>query len=188
MSPMPRFPRTPPARSTWACLLGCLLVLGACSSDDGGTAATSTPTTLGAESLVAQVASFDLAVGAPSRIIVGLQSNDAQLVVFGTVELRFAYFGTREAPVPSPVPGPPVTATYLPIPGTPAPPDGTGPQLVSGSQARGVYGASTAFDRPGFWQVEVTASVDGTAQSATAAFAVLDRHLVPAPGDPAPGR
>jgi len=62
---------------------------------------------------------------------------------------------------------------------------------VSGSQARGVYAASVGFDRPGFWQVEVTARIGdgagaGDVKSATGAFAVLDRHVVPAPGDLAP--
>ena len=172
-------------RATWSSLLVCLLLLAACSSDGGGGSAT-TPTTQGADGLIAQVASFDLAVGPPSRFIVGLQSADLRLVVFGTVELRFAYLGTRDAPVRSPEPGAPVTASYLPIPGTPPPPDGATPQLLSGSQARGVYAASVGFDRTGFWQVEVTAALDGEARTATGAFTVLDRHAVPAPGDPAP--
>lgn len=167
-----------------AWLVGCLLLLAACSSAGDDTA--TTPTTAGDGGLIAQVASFDLAVGPPARVIVGLQSPDLQLVVFGTVEFRFAYLGTRDAPVRDAVPGPPVTATYLPIPGTPAPPEGAVPQLLSGSQARGVYAAPFGFDQAGFWQVEVKALVDGESRSATGAFPVLDGHVVPAPGDPAP--
>jgi hypothetical protein len=169
-----------------AWLLGSLLLLAACSSGGDDTATTPTTAATTPDGLVAQVASFDLAVGPAARVIVGLQSPDLQLVVFGTVEFRFAYLGTRDAPVRQPVPSAPVTATYLPIPGTPGPPEGAGPQLLSGSQARGVYAAPFGFDQAGFWQVEVTALVAGESRTATGAFAVLDRHVVPAPGDAAP--
>ncbi len=189
MSPMVWFRRSGRTRAARALALGLLLVSGACSSGggngDGGTG--SAATTVAPAGLVAQVASFDLAVGPPSRILVGLQTADLRLVVYGTVELRFAYLGTRDAPVQTPVSGPPVTATYLPVPGTDGSPDGVSePQLVTGSQARGVYAAPVGFDRAGFWQAEVTAPIGGVSRSATAAFAVLERHLVPAPGDLAP--
>ena len=179
------------ARVIGASLVALLLVLGACSSGDGetggGSGGAATTTSAGPDGLSVQVASYDLAVGPPARLIVGVQSADLRLVVFGTVAFRFAYLGTKEAPLPDPVPGPPVTATYLPVPGTQAPPESIStPQLVSGSQARGVYAASVGFDRAGFWQVEVTADVGGESQQATGAFQVLERHIVPAPGDAAP--
>jgi hypothetical protein len=162
-----------------------LVVLGACSSDEGGTGAP--PTSAAADGLIAQVASYDLAVGPAYRVIVGVQSADFRLVVFGTVTFRFSYLGTEDAPEKSPVAGPPVTASYLPIPGSPAQPEGDStPRLVSGSEARGVYGAPYEFERAGFWQVEVTAAVDGATRTATGAFPVYEHHGVPAPGAPAP--
>lgn len=180
-------------RPVAACLLAAVLALAACSSgsggDDGpaGTGAGTGSGAAGPDDLVVQVASYDLAVGPPARVIVGIQSGDQRLLAFGTVTFRFSYLGTREGPVESPPQGPPVPARYLPIPGTPDPPEGaSSPQLVSGAQARGVYAASVAFDQAGFWEVEVTTPVDGRQQQATGAFAVLDRHQVPAPGDEAP--
>ncbi len=188
MSPMPSS-----RRSATACVLALLLVLGACSSGGPsapvGDAVDSPGSSDAAQpgDLIVQVASYDLAVGPPARIIVGIQSGDQRLLVYGTVTLRFSYLGTKEGPVEAPPQGPPVPAGYLPIPGTPDPPDGvSAPQLVSGAQARGVYGATAAFDRAGFWEAEVTANVGGAEQVATGAFTVLERHTVPAPGDPAP--
>ncbi|MEA2685034.1 MAG: hypothetical protein QOE93_229 [Actinomycetota bacterium] len=186
--------RRRPAAVVAASVMACLLLLAACGSGAGTSGSGSdsgsdgTPTSPPAPGdLVALVASYDLAVGPPARIIVGLQSADQRIVVYGTVAFRFAYLGTKDAPVKDPVPGAPVTATYLAIPGTPDPPAGVSvPQLVSGSQARGVYAAPVTFDTAGFWQVEVAADVEGSTKTATAAFGVLDRHVVAAPGGPAP--
>ena len=47
-----------------------------------------------------------------------------------------------------------------------------------------MYAAEVGFDRAGIWQVETTAELDRR-RSATAAFTVLPRHEVPAPGDAA---
>jgi len=186
MTRMVSFRRPIAAPRVGACLLGGLLLLGACSSNTGGTAAPST-TAAADDGLHAQVASFDLAVGRPARIIVGVESPDQRLLVFGTVTFRFAYLGTKESPLASPAPGPPVTATYLAVPGTaPAPEATSTPQLVSGSQARGVYAATVEFNWAGFWQVEVTAEVEGETRRATSAFQVLERHMVVAPGAMAP--
>ncbi len=182
MSPMQSF-----RRPATACVLGLLLALGACSSDNGSSSTTPTEPPADADDLVVQVASYDLAVGPPARVIVGVQAGDQRIVAFGSLPVRFSYLGTKEAPLKEPVPGPPVTATYLPIPGTPDAPVGViAPQLVSGAQARGVYAASVGFDKPGFWRAEVTVSLDGEDRRGTGAFAVLAEHLVPAPGDPAP--
>ena len=134
-----------------------------------------------------QVASYDLVVGPPARVIVGVQAGDQRILAFGTVPVRFTYLGTKDAPIKEPVAGPPVTATYLPIPGTPDSPAAViAPQLVSGAQARGVYAANDQFDKSGFWRAEVTVAVDGEDQSGTGAFEVLDKHRVPGVGDPAP--
>ncbi len=179
-------------RPVAACVLGLFLVLAACSSDNGSSDNGSSVTTQtepppDADDLVVQVASYDLAVGPPARVIVGVQAGDMRVVAFGSVAVRFSYLGTREAPIESPVPGPPVTATYLPIPGTADAPVGvTAPQLVSGAQARGVYATSVGFDKAGFWRAEVTVTLDGEDRRGTGAFAVVPEHVVPAPGGPAP--
>lgn len=160
-----------------------MATLAACSSGGGG----STTGTPNPDDLVAVVASFDVAVGPPARFLVGLLTADQRSVVYGGVEERFSFLGTKDAPIEAPVAGPPVPATFLPIPGTDAPPAGAAtPQVVTGSVARGVYSATAAFDRPGFWQVEVAAEVAGKTRRATAAFGVEERHAVPFVGDPAP--
>ncbi len=181
--PSPR--RSPSLRRSAAALVSVLLAaLAACSSGDGDGSTTATPSP---DDLVAVVASFDVAVGPPSRFLVGLLTADQRSVVYGTVEERFSYLGTKEAPISEPVAGPAIPATFLPIPGTDAPPDGAAqPQAVTGSVARGVYSSMVGFDKAGFWQVEVAADVGGSVRRATAAFGVGERHLVPFVGDAAP--
>jgi hypothetical protein len=136
--------------------------------------------------MIAIVATPDLAVGAPQRVSVGLPLDDRRNVSFGTVELTFSYLGTAAEPVsPSPA-GASYVAHYVPTPGTPdAPEQGGGPRVISPSEARGVYQADdVSFDRAGFWQVEVTADVEGEGtQRATAAFDVLEEPSLPAPGN-----
>lgn len=137
------------------------------------------------DDLAVQVASYDLAAGRPGRFIVGLLTLDQRLVGFGTVDMRFSYIGTKEGVDPSP-PGPTVTGRYLPVPGSTEPsPAPDAPQIVRSSDTRGVYAAQTAFDRPGFWEVEVRAVIDGKARSGTGAFAVNAKPSLPAPGDQA---
>lgn len=160
-------------------LLAVLAVMvGACSSDGDEAPASS------GDDLSVQVASFDLAVGRVSRFLVGVVTTDQELIGYGSPELRFSFAGTGTGSVPS-KPGPPVRAAYLPVPGTalvtPAPAE---PRLAKGSE-RGVYAAETDFDRAGFWQVELTARIDGKERKGTGAFAVSESHVVPAPGDPA---
>lgn len=177
----------PPIRVTVACLLGGLVLLAACTSGGDGAGPSSSSPTGSADDLIATVASYDLTAGEPIRVIVGLEGGDRQVVAFGTVAMRFAYLGTRDAHEEQEVYGEPVTARYLPIPGTDDPPEGgVGPQLVSGSRSRGVYAAEAGFDRPGFWRVEVTAEVDGEQRTGRAAFEVLDEPAVVAVGDRAP--
>ena len=155
-----------------------LVLLVACSSGGSGKA--------GADDLVVQVASYDLATGPPARFIVGLLTVDQRLVGFGTVDLRFSYVGTKEnANNPTPF-GPPVKASFLPIHGSVVPnPAPDAPQIVAASDTRGLYAAQTAFDKAGFWEVEATATIAGKARSAKGAFAVNPTHAVPAPGDQA---
>lgn len=153
------------------------LLAAACggSDEDGGEAS--------ADDLVASVASYDLAVGPPTRVIVGVQTVDRRFVAFGTVQFRVAYLGTEQDAAPGEFAAP-VPARFLPLPGTvPPTPVPAEPVLVSGSEARGVYAALVAFPRAGYYQVEVTAKVEGEDRVATAAMAVNDRHAVPAVGD-----
>jgi hypothetical protein len=159
-----------------------MVVLAAC----GGSGTSSSSSTAPAkDNLVAQVASFDLAVGPPSRILVGVLTGDQRFLTFGTVQFRFAYLGTKQDNQPGSF-GQPVTARFLAIPGSQvASPAPAAPTLSSGSEARGVYAAQAGFDKSGFYQVEVAAQVDGKERRATAAFAVNDKHTVPAPGEPA---
>ena len=156
-------------------------VLASCSSGGDGGPSTARGE---AEELAVEVASFDLAVGPPSRFMVGLLTPGRDLVGFGTVELRFVFVGTGTGTVPR-QPSAPVTASYVLVPGTTPPtPLPDEPRLVRGSE-RGVYVAPAGFDRAGFWQVEARARVDGREQRGTGAFPVGERHAVPAPGDPA---
>lgn len=137
----------------------------------------------GPTALVAQVASYDLAVGPAARFIVGLQRADLKLVAFGTVRMRFAYLDAGTAGCG---PTPPATGNFLPLPGAPVPnPPPASAQLSDSAGGRGVYATRVAFNRAGHWEVEVTATLGGKDTTATAAFDVLDHHAVPAPGDAA---
>ena len=140
------------------------------------------------DSIVAQVASYELVADRDQRFIVGLFSNDAGMVSFGTAELSFSYLGPEGEPLDEPTPGPEVSATFLPIPGVAAAEGDDGlARFTSPSEARGVYGTeSVRFDDPGFWEVAVEIEIDGEPQRATAAFEVGDEAHVPLPGEPAP--
>ncbi len=100
------------------------------------------------------------------------------------MDFAFSYVGTADQPV-APERGPSATAVYVPTPGTPdraSPPTATLP-----SEARGVYQAEgVTFDRAGFWQVDITADVQGMGvQRSRTTFPVLDDPAYPAPGEPA---
>lgn len=157
-----------------AAVVGGAVLIAACGGSGDGASG---------DTLQAQVASFDIAAGDRGRLIVGVLSPEQLFLVYGTVQLRFAYLGTGEAPV-DPDYGEPVPARYLPIPMTTVPnPPPAEPRLVPASEARGVYAAEVGFDRAGFWEVEVSAVVDGRGRKGTSAFEVLGENLVPAPGD-----
>lgn len=135
--------------------------------------------------LVASVASYDLAAGVKTRFIVGLLTEQNLFVSGGAVDLRFSFLGETQAE------GEPqfyreARAEFLPLPLETAEPPAevtVGPA----SQGRGVYAVeSVEFDRPGFWEVEVTAPLSSGPATATAAFQVLPEPLVPAVGEKAP--
>lgn len=148
------------------------------STGDGGDGAQ--------DKLIAQAASYDLAVGPPARFVVGVFNPEKGPVGYGQVELRFFFLGEQQASG-EPQPGPVATGRYLPLPGSPPPPADTSRPTFLPAEERGVYAAEVTFDKAGFWGVEVTADIDGTdePQAASSAFSVLPRHEVPFPGDPA---
>ncbi len=131
------------------------------------------------------VASVDLYANASQRVLVGLPFANGTLVSYGTVTFAFSYTGTT-ASSSAPRPGPESTATYVPTPGTP---DGgaSGPTVTQPSEARGLYEATgVTFDEVGFWEIEVTADVEGAGrQTAKATLSVAEQPSLPAPGQPA---
>ncbi len=163
-----------------------LVLAVAAAACGGGSDDTSSAFSTNAEGEVAAVvASFDLAVGPPSRFLVALLDADRRSLAYGRVELAFAYVGASGAPAEAS--GPTARGTYLPIPSTETAAPATTPRFLLPSEGRGVYAADVAFDRAGFWEVEVRADVDGLGpRTATAAFEVLAEHRVPAVGDRAP--
>ncbi|HYX43403.1 MAG TPA: hypothetical protein VE760_00060 [Acidimicrobiales bacterium] len=166
-------------------LLAAALLAASCSSSDDG-AKSGPDTSSSSEDLVVQVASYDLAVGPPARVIAGVLNTKQRLVGYGAVTMRFSYLGTgQEGARPEPS-GPPVQASFLPVAGNKLPsPVPTEPRLVEGTE-RGVYSGEKAFDRAGFWQVEVSARIGADEKRGNGAFQVLEKHAVPAPGDAAP--
>lgn len=163
-----------------------VVALGAAACGGGGGNGSGDGSPAKSAGLTAEVASFDLAVGPPSRFIVGLLTNDQEFVSYGSVHLRFTYEGRGEKGARS-SPGPEATAPFISLPGSPAAGSRRGPAALPGSAGKGVYGAPVAFDRAGFWKVHLTARLVGEAKprTATAAFSVRDKHALPAPGDPA---
>jgi hypothetical protein len=141
--------------------------------------------------LVAAVASYDIVANRPGRFIVGLYTADqSRTLAYGTVTFSFQYLGDGQGNVAT---GQtrlgPVEASFLPIPGQDLSEDTIGgpAQLVPGSEATGVYAAhDVGFDRPGFWEVEVTANLVGNAQTTTGAFQVFATSDIPANGQQAP--
>ncbi|HEV7535528.1 MAG TPA: hypothetical protein VGP90_07830, partial [Acidimicrobiia bacterium] len=136
------------------------------------------------DKLQGQVASYDVAVGPPTRFILGLYNEAKGPVGYGTVPFSFFFLGETSASG-TPQPGPTATATYLPLPGSPPPPADTSKPAYLSSTQRGVYAADVTFDRPGFWGVSAAFGLDGP-QKVNTAFKVLAKHAVPAVGDQAP--
>jgi hypothetical protein len=164
-----------------------LVVLVSCTSRDPGTGAQSP--TASPDELVAQVASYDLAVG-KQRFMVGLLTPEQELVGGGKVSMKFVYLGTRDRPQSSGRVVSEATGEFLAIPReggrTPASPL-SGPRVVASSEGSGVYAAEATFDRAGFWGVAVEASVEGRGpRSGKGTFEVLPEHQFPWLGEDAP--
>ncbi|HYH51705.1 MAG TPA: hypothetical protein VEG38_19345 [Acidimicrobiia bacterium] len=189
MRPSPSVParRRPLARSL-GLALAVSLVLAACGDGDkkeAGTAdTTATTAASGPDKVSGSVASYDLAVGPAGRFMFGMFNEAKGPIGFGTAQFSFFFLGTNSGNETQ-EPGPTVTATYLPLPGSDVPAgDASKPQYLPTDQ-RGVYAANVAFHKPGFWGVAAVVDLDGR-QEVKSAFKVLPKHEVPAVGDPAP--
>jgi hypothetical protein len=163
-------------RRAVAVLLAAAMVGCGAASEEGGSG----------RSLQVFPASFDLAAGHPSRFLAGVSTGRNLFVSGGSVDMRFFFLGENRAEGdPEPAGG--ATASFLPIPGEEdeaAPP---APEAVPGDAARGVYRVEEmTFDRPGFWEVEVAARVDGEVLRGRGAFEVLPEPQIPVAGEPAP--
>jgi len=165
-------------------LLAAGFVLAACGGGGGSKQASSSSSDKDPNGLSAETASFDLAVGPPSRYLIGLFTNDQRGVSFGSIQLQFCFLGAAKASGPCQLSAP-VTANFLPTPGTTIPPDKTAPDVISPSGPKGVYEAQAAFDKAGVWQTHVVATVAGKQRTTDTSFQVLERHAIPYVGDAA---
>jgi hypothetical protein len=161
-------------------ILGSALLASACGGS--GDASGTSPSGSAPISLSLEVASSDLAVGAPQHFELGIFSSDGQsvkLLSFGQMAFSFSFLGVGSQ---SPEPGPQATGTYVGAFGTQQ--SGSTPAFTDPNVARGVYQADVAFDKAGTWQVEATLDVPGKGtQTLSAPFVVSQKHLLPAPGD-----
>ena len=165
-------------------------MLAACGGGGGGGSKKASPSSSSSSSdkdpngVSAETASFDLAVGPPSRYLIGLFTNDQRGVSFGSIQVQFCFLGAAKASGPCQLSAP-VTANFLPTPGTVIPPDKTAPDTISPSGPKGVYEAQAAFDKAGIWQTHAVATVAGKQRTADTSFQVLERHALPYLGDAA---
>ena len=139
-------------RTSLAGLLVVATFLAACTAPGGGLMSSSNRTATGS-TIGAEVASFQVVVSRPNRLLVALIAADNRWVSFGTMSLSFRFLGDRTSSAPPGISVPDATAAFLPIPGTP---DGSGaqPTLTNPSDGRGVYGVEAiSFPRAGFWQL-----------------------------------
>ena len=175
----------PMTRRRWLGVPLFALLAAGCGADDDTVA---TPAGDNDRGVVAQVASYELVADRDQRFLVGLFSDDDGMVSYGSVQLSFSFLGEEGAMLDEPRRGPDARATFVPVPGSPEPPEGdSAAAFTSPSEARGVYGAEgVRFDEPGFWEVAVDIELNGTRHAATAAFEVGDQSHVPVPGDAAP--
>lgn len=138
-----------------------------------------------AEQLVAQVASFDLAVGEDQRFLVGLFDGNRGVLGGGEVQVRVGFLGQGRPGVDDQVEmSDAATATFLPVPGS-DPEVGDTPDVIEGGGA-GVYQTRMDFDRAGNWGAQVTFEREDGPVTTTTVFPVAEQHRVPAVGDPAP--
>lgn len=139
---------------------------------------------VGEDQLAVAVPGFDLAVGGPQRFVVGLFTADKTDIGFGTVALRFRWFGDGGGSAADAAFGDPVVAEFRLLPGSAGGSPIDVPTVLTPDEGRGVYVANATFDRAGFWEVEVQGAVQGlNATTGTGAFEVAPETLVPARGE-----
>lgn len=165
------------------------LAMTACGGD--ADEPTTASTRAGGEVYGVQVASYDLAAGSPQRFLVGLLAPDSGLIVGGEVTLAFRYLGSSaEEPTAQDageLKASEVPASFTPVAGGVAPPDGEGPRMREGDEGVGVYEArGVDFDEAGFWSVTVNGTVEGQPIESSAAFEVAPDHRIVTAGEPAP--
>lgn len=176
----------------------CAPAVGTPAGDGGATSGD----TAEDDQLAVVVASFDLAVGRDQRFLAGVFTPDRQVVGGGEVELQFT---PPSGEGDGGRPGNGLIGRFLPVPGSDTPSDlpsptvlgapashdhdpgeAAGPHDHGDPDAAGVYTTHVDLDRPGIWEVTVTATLDGTTRSGSTVFEVADAHQVPTVGDPAP--
>lgn len=161
-----------------------LLLASACGSGGGEeTAAESSTVTPG---INASVASYELEAGSPQRFMVGLLTNEQELVGYGTIDLTFSFKGEPGSTPAADDAAMTATAEYLLIPGQEAAGDADTTRTVSGGEGSGVFAADVTFPDPGLWQVNLAVDLEGETLTARSDFVVLDDSEVPEVGDPAP--
>ena len=183
--------RRHPIRPAAVAALAVSLALTGCGGGDqkkaDGNAANpqTTGSATGSDKVQGSVASYDLAVGPPSRFMFGMFNEARGAIGYGTAQFSFFFLGTdpKACAGTTREPGPTATGRYLHLDGqTPHAGDTSKPVYV---EEKGVYAADVAFDRPGWWGLAAVVDLEGP-KEAKSCFEVQPKHLVPAPGDPAP--
>lgn len=151
-----------------------LAVLAACCAGCGHAGG---PGTGGPDELFGEIASYETVAGVPSRVMVGMSTNDGRILGGGDVELSIA-------PASGGKPTIRATAHYISLPGVPAVP--SGPRIGRMSQGIGVYAAVVTVPSPGFWTVRVSLPGELAKQHPEASFEALRRPRVPTVGEVAP--
>jgi hypothetical protein len=142
-----------------------------------------TPPSPNDQGIVAEVATYQLVVNQPGRLLVALLTADNRWLSFGRVGVGFSYLGDGAGTPSRDVVASDTTAHFLPIPGSPEG-DGRPPILTFPADGRGVYAVEPiTFPRAGYWQVVARGELgDGSRLNAEAAFTVLDGPSVIAVG------
>lgn len=157
-----------PSLAALALSMTLVTAIGACSSDNESSASS-------APVVIAAFASYDVSAGPEQRVIVGLFTDDNEVVAFGSIRVTFVGpAGTSSSAV----------AGFIPVPGTTAASDG--PRLVRPSEGNGVYGTNMEFVEAGPWTVTASFELQGQPVETEASFIVNAAHQVVAVGDPAP--
>lgn len=170
-------------RRSLSLFLALSLSLAACARDGADTSSpTGVPVTQG---LALAVASFDLAIGPSERLLVAVFTDERERVAGGEITFRLVHLGDQ--PSGQADPGPPIAATFLPIPGLDVPQPTEGPAVVGTDLLTGVYRADVNFDAPGFWGLLVEAKmVDGRVLGGQTVLRVLPTTQVIDVGEAAP--